>query len=291
MNQQRDEYESVGHLVELGYVDPQETTLRELAVRQQLEVELQQAIAAIKAGRDADVVAALNRLEVDDPDWIAPHQLLAELHLRAGRFEDAENELKWLEYHAIERPAISLLSARIAVARRHFSEALDLLDYASYVAPELSGVHTLHGIVLLRLGKLELAEQALEKALQQQSTDVRALDAMAAISLRRGDFEDAANWALSAVEADMQFARAHYNLGVSLAKMGRPAEAIAALETCVRIDPNCAAPFRWLATIAGAQPGDDNRATSYRKEGLERLRQRKARRRDSDKGGTRPSTD
>jgi len=89
VNPQHDKREAVHHLIELGYVDPQEIALREAAVRRQLEAELQEAISAIKQARIPEAIASLERLKADDPDWIGPHQLLAELHYRAGLFDEA----------------------------------------------------------------------------------------------------------------------------------------------------------------------------------------------------------
>lgn len=275
MNEQRNEYDAVRHLVELGYTDPDEVALREAAVRRRLEAEVQEAINANKQGRVGEAVALLQRLEVDNPDWIAPHELLVEIHYQAGRWGEAESELKWLEHHAIEHPRLSLMAAGIALLRRDLAAALELLDYAGHVEPTLAGVNTLLGTARFRLGQHEAAIEAFERALQQNPADASALDGLAAIYLHRREYERAAGFALEALEHDMQLYRAHYHLGVALAHMNRPQEATAALDAASRLAPVSAAPFYWLARIAEVQTGDAARAEEYRHRARATIRRRR----------------
>jgi predicted Zn-dependent protease len=290
VTQQHDDRDAVRHLIELGYVDPQEVALREAAVRRQLEAELQQAISSLKQGRVAEAVAWLERLKVDDAEWAAPHQLLADVYHRSGDWHKAEAELKWLEYHGVESPRLSMAAAGIAIARRQFISALELLEYASHVEPELTGVQTMLGAVLLRSGHFERAAKAFERALAQNADDSRALDGMAALCLHHRDYDDAANWALSAVEKDMQFGLAHYHLGVALTHLNRPTEAVAALEACARADGACIAPFYWLSRIAKQQLHDPVRAIAYREQCRQRLQQRRKRRATSTSQPHQPNT-
>jgi tetratricopeptide (TPR) repeat protein len=278
VNQQRDEYEAVRHLIELGYTDPDEVALREAALRRQLEAELQEAISAAKRGRITEAVASLERLKADDPTWIAPRQLLAEIHYQSARWDEALAELKWLEHHAAENPRLSLLAARIAIVRREFATALELLEYVAHVDPTMPAAHSMHGSVLLRFGNFERARKAFEQALAQNDGDARALDGMAALCLARGDYEEAANWALSAVEKDMQFSRAHYHLGVALSRVKRPTEALAAFEASSRTNPLCVAPYYWMSRIAEQQLHNRERADNYLAQGRKLLRQRRERR-------------
>jgi tetratricopeptide (TPR) repeat protein len=278
LNQQRDEHEAVRHLIELGYVDPREVMLREAAVRRQLEAELQAAMTATKQGRLAKAVALLERLKVDDPNWIAPHQLLAEIYYRSGRFGEAQVEIVWLENHGVENPRLSLLSAGIAIIHRDFAGALELLEYAAHVEPALPSVHSTHGNVLLRLGKVEWAHEAFERALVQNADDAYALDGMSAICLIQGGFEAAADWALRALEKNMQFFRAHYHLGVALLNLKRPAEAITAFEASSRTDPSRVAPYHWMSHIAAHQFQDPERAEHYLAQGRQLLQQHRERR-------------
>jgi len=108
------------------------------------------------------------------------------------------------------------------------------------------------------------AKLAFDRALSQRPTDAQALDGLAAVYLRQSNFAEAANAALEALEQDMQLFRAHYHLGVALAHLDRPNEAITALETSTKLSPISAAPYYWLDRIADRQLADRDRARQYR---------------------------
>jgi predicted Zn-dependent protease len=265
---------SVRHLFELGYVDPDVVAAREAAHRRQLEAEFQQAVSCYKQG-DAEVAARLfEKLSADDPDWIAPRQLLAEIYYRTGRISDARGQLDWLTVHAVEQPRLALISGAIALAGREMAEALDALQYAAHVEPTLPSVHTLLGTARLRLADIDGAEEAFQQAVEQNTADAQALDGLAAVCLRRRDFAAAANHALEALEQDIHLFRAHYHLGVALASMDRPRDAIAAWENAARTNAYSAAPYRWLQRMA-EKLGNAVLAAKFRERGREVVRQRR----------------
>jgi tetratricopeptide (TPR) repeat protein len=268
MQQPLDE-QSVHHLVELGYVDPDEAAHRAAAARQQRQAELQRASDLSSKGALRDAAAMLESLAAADPDWPAPRQLLAEIYYRAGQFDEAQSQLDWLTYHGVEHPRLALLAGAMALSRREPQVALEALEYARHVEPKLPSVHTLFGTALLRLGRLHEAENAFRQAVDSNASDARACDGLAAVCLRRGEFEDAADWALQALEKNMQLFQAHYHLGVALARLNRPHEALQALETSCRLEPMRAAPYYWLARIAGFQLNDSALASRYRQRGRE----------------------
>jgi tetratricopeptide (TPR) repeat protein len=270
--------ESVRHLVELGYVDPDEVAAREAARRRELEVRLRQAVELRRQGRDAQSLALVEELTRDDPDWISPRQVLVELHYAAGRWAEAQVQLDWLAYHGIEHPRFALIAGGIKAARREFRAALEELHYARHVDPNLGGVHILLGTVQLRLGRLDEAEDAFRQAAERDPNDAQARDGVAAVCLRHGEYEDAADWALRALEQNIQLFRAHYHLGIALAFLNRFDEAIRALETAAKIDPSRAAPYFWLSQIAKSSLNDPERSAQYRNLGREKCRQRRQRR-------------
>lgn len=268
---------TVRHLVELGYVDPQVIAAREAALRHHFQSELTAAKNLYEQGRHDEAIDILERLCRDDSDWIAPRQVLAEIHFRIGRFAEARAQLAWLAYHGVEHPRLAMLEGAMALSRRDLPLAVELLTYARHTSPELPGIHTLHAIAFLRQGKLSAAAEEFQRALQINPADARALDGLATICLRRRDFAEAADWALQALDRDIQFARAHYHLGVSLVHLDRPNEAAAAFETCSRLEPLRAAPFFWLARLSEVNLSDLPRAAHYRELGRQTIRRRRER--------------
>ena len=247
-------------------------------MRRQLEAEFQQAAKRYEQGDVEESAHLFEKLVVDDPAWIAPRQLLAEIYYRTGRLAEAQSQLDWLTEHAVEHPRLALIWGAIALSHRRLAEASDALEYAAYVEPTLPSVHTLLGTVRLRYADVDAAEAAFQKAVEQNPADAYALDGLAAVCLRRSDFAGAANYALEALAQDMQLFRAHYHLGVGLAHLGRPQEATVALEASAKINPNAAAPYYWLQQIAESELADADLAAQYRSRSREIIRRRRERR-------------
>jgi len=276
---------SVRHLIDLGYVDPDAVAAREAAIRRQLEAEFQQAAKVYERGDIEEATRLFESLSADDPEWIAPRQLLAETYYRTGRIADSRAQLDWLTVHAVEHPRLALISGAIALSGRNVTEAIDALKYAAHFEPTLPSVHTLLGTALLRSSDIEGAEKAFQKTLERTDADARAIDGLAAVCLRRKDFVGAANLALEALDRDIELFSAHYHLGVALANMDRPRDALAALENAARVNGNAAAPYRRMQRIAESL-GDVALAVQYRQRGREVVRQRRqCRQRQENVGG------
>lgn len=271
----QNEANSVEHLIDLGYVDLDAVALRDAAVRQQLEAELHQARQCLARGETAEAVRALERLAAEDASWISPRQLLVEIYFRSGQAAQAQLQLDWLAEHAVEQPRLALISGALALGRRDLAAAVEELEYASYVEPDLANVQTLLGSAHLRLGRLACAQQAFERALKNNTDDATAYSGLAATALRQDRVEEAAGFALEALERNMQLFTAHYYLGVSLAKLGRFPEAITALETAAKVASDRVAPYRWLTRIA-EQVNNERQAARYRELGREIVRRRRS---------------
>jgi tetratricopeptide (TPR) repeat protein len=99
---------------------------------------------------------------------------------------------------------------------------------------------------------------------------------MGVVCLQHGEYEDAADWALRALEQDMRLFFAHYHLGLALAQLNRPAEAMRALETGTKVNAARTAPYYWLAHIARYQLNDLATANRYRELARTIIRQRRA---------------
>jgi tetratricopeptide (TPR) repeat protein len=268
-------------LIELGYVDPEEVAAHEAARRQELLLQLRHAIDLNRQGRGQEAAAMLVKLAADDPEWVAPHQLLAEVYYSSGQWSAVEAQLEWLAHHGVDQPRVAIITAGLALARRKLLAALEDLEFARRADPNLPSVHTLTGTAFLRLGRWDEAEDAFREAATQDPHDARARDGLAAICLIHGENEDAADWALRALEQDMTLFHAHYHLGLALARMDRPHDAISALETAARLDGRRTAPFYWLSRITREQLSDARLSAEYRERAKQVIQDRRKRRQKS----------
>jgi tetratricopeptide (TPR) repeat protein len=274
------ELAAVRHLVELGYEDPLDVAMRRAVEERGRQTELARAQDHLDAGQLDDAIAICHRLALAAPEWMPPHRLLAQAHYRAGRHAATLEELEWLEVHAVEHPQLAMLRAAVDMARRRFDAALDHAQYAIHlgeVSPHLAapGAGVLIGEVHLRRGQLDQAQQAFQSAVGRWPTDAGALAGLAGVDLRRGNYNDAVDHALQAVESNVHLPLAHYRLGVALVRLENYPNAQVAFEAYARLSPRRAAPYRWLTFVVDKQ-GDASKAAQYRSHGRQLICNRRA---------------
>jgi predicted O-linked N-acetylglucosamine transferase (SPINDLY family) len=135
-------------------------------------------------------------------------------HHRAGDVAAAERSYRAaLERSPSNVPGLTLLSTLLLEQREH-EAALQLLDRAVQLVPELGLLHSNRGEALRRLGRSEEALVALERA----------------------------------VSVAPELSEAHYNLGLLLDQLGRLTEAVPAYENALELAPTA----RGLVTLLQA---------------------------------------
>lgn len=259
--------------MELGYTDPEVEAARAAARRQHLEVELQAAERLLREGDSPGGVRLLKQLAETDAEWITPRQRLLEIYVRERDFAEASPHYEWLAEHGVEHPRIALVGGAIALARREFVEAIDALTYVALVDPDAPSVHSLLATAFRRIGRYNDAEVAFQTALRHNPRDPVALDGLAAIRIAERKFEEAASFALQALECNMQAFAPHYRLGIALAGMGRSTDATTAFSAAARIGPTRAAAYLQLARINEISR---DTSTDYRELARAAVRQRRA---------------
>jgi tetratricopeptide (TPR) repeat protein len=237
------------HLSALGYEDPLEVAARETAIQRERTTILNRAISMMDAGLLAQAATDLEQLTHEYPDWLHSRSLLAETNYRLRRLGAARREIDWLTTHGFENPHLYLLSAAIETADHQFDRAIEMLDCARRGTILPSGSSFLKGNIHLRKHDLEAAESAFQHAIESNNMVTHALDGMAAVKLRKRQYEEAATYALDVLQKDMQFAKAHYHLGAALYFLNKPRESLQALASWASLEPLAAAPYRWMARV------------------------------------------
>jgi tetratricopeptide (TPR) repeat protein len=271
----RDLDPSVEHLVELGYVDPHDLAAREAAEQCRRITELNRALSLIDADLFAQAIACLEQLAKEHPDWINSRAVLAEAYHRANLWQSARTEIEWLMCRGIEQPQLYFLSAAIEFASRQYDLALEELQCAGRAGIVLPGARALEGEIHLRKRDFAAAEAAFRSSIEQEGPTLRTLDGLASVNLSFGRYEEAAVNALDALAQEMRFGRAHYHLAIALLQLDKPQEALRALETWAAVEPQAAAPYRWMARVCEQRFDDPPRAASYRAQGRDVVRRRR----------------
>lgn len=93
------------------------------------------------------------------------------------------------------------------------------------------------GKIYQRLEKFNDAKIAFENAINLESDVAKFHQALAATLIRTGDFEEAAEYALTSIELVKYFPEAHYVLGEALEKLGDLENAKKAFDTATKLKP------------------------------------------------------
>ncbi len=212
------------------------------------------ADAHFLAGRHEQAAEAAERsisIEPDSPNAAALESLLgrastAAAHTRAEtlRQQQRHDEALALYREALEmdsRFAPALAGMGIAFFElERYEEAIEWMERALAVAPELpeaSSLHRLTGQALHELGRPEEAAEQLARALSLDPRDGEALDRLAFLRFNAGRYEEALGHYQALLDIDPADATARTNLGVALLNLERYEEAARSLERSLELDP------------------------------------------------------
>lgn len=139
---------------------------------------------------------------------------------------------------ALGLKGVDFLKGVVALADRKPAEAMRCFESASAVLGTRPDVHLQSGQALARMGRWSEARRAFDRAYELDPENPHALTGLARVSLAERRFEEAAGFAMSAVQRLYHYPLAHFVLGVALARMGFLDRATSAWETSVRLKPD-----------------------------------------------------
>ena len=151
---------------------------------------------------------------------------------------------------------MTLLWAKIKLARGDLGGALQALLAAEAMNPQLPGIYIQIGDTYARLLQWQNAKIAYEKAIALDEDNALAFQGLSTVYRRLGDNQQTVDCALRAVSLLHRLPLAHFNLGVALARSGENERATVAFETALRFQPEMINAHRYLATIHKSEGGD-----------------------------------
>ncbi|CAO3435758.1 hypothetical protein [Azospirillum endophyticum] len=127
--------------------------------------------------------------------------------------------------------------------RNNNTQAIDLIDKAIDLAPEVADYHANRGIVLQRLGRLEQAEAAQRQALECDPTHIGAHFNLGLVLAAQDRLAEAASHYAEAARLSPGLADAHLNLGAVLQGLDRSDEALKAHARAAELMPGDPRPW------------------------------------------------
>ena len=189
-------------------------------------------------GENAEILKKQGYKVGDSVIDIIPYYMdLLTIALNQNQFDKAEKYLHLLRTLDKRFEINTYFSeAKILVNKGKIHEALKLLQIAKDRKPNAEVWYQI-GKIHAQLLQFQDAKKSFEKALEFEIDRSKFHQAMAAVLIRLGDYEEAAEHALTAIELVKYYPEAHYVLGEALEKLGDLENAKIAYETASKLKP------------------------------------------------------
>ena len=190
------------------------------------------------------------------------YELTMSAYELAGRQKPAEalEALRRAEKLDPDVTQVQYLIGMILGTQGRFPEAAAALERAVTLNPRYVPARFRLALAYLRLDRYDRAERALQTVIEDEPRNVSAHHNLAAIAYSRGDFERAEKLERQAVAINPDYFEAWNTLGAIQVVTKRPSEAIAALNTAIRLNPTSGQAHYNLA-LAFRANGDADRAS------------------------------
>ena len=231
----------------------------------------------------ADVLLGLERFEdaIQDaqsvldtePDHWHSFEQMIDAAVAMNRPEDAEAHARNLVRLAPTEPGALLAASRFHRSQDRLDQALELVDKALDINAGDQQARQLRGLLLFDMADYRRASEDLRQFASHHPNSVSAHCRLADSLLLSGDWEEAIDVAEHLIEIDPAHSHAHYVHGRALIDLGRPADAVAALDellptshchsllvaaSSVRGIGDYASARRYLDRVAEVQPDNRN---------------------------------
>ncbi len=165
-----------------------------------------------------------------------------------GRLMEAEAVCRQLLQAQPNLPEAEHLAGLIDHQNGKLGEAIEHLQRAIKLAPQVALFHANLGEMLRLAGRPKLAAAEARRALEIEPRMPMALSNLGVALYELKDYEEAARAQRDAIAADPNFAEAHSNLGNALHALRRFGEGIAAYRRALELKPNHADAWANLGT-------------------------------------------
>jgi tetratricopeptide (TPR) repeat protein len=259
----------------LGYIEDPSADKEKMAESAEIEAKYNVARTYLWKNRTDQAQLLLEEIVSRRPWEDRFLTQLAVCYFQGGYLAQAERVLFAIADGAEPGAAgMSLLWAKIKLARGDLGGALQALLAAEAMNPQLPGVYIQIGDTYARLLQWQNAKIAYEKAIALDEDNALAFQGLSTVYRRLGGNQQTVDCALRAVSLLHRLPLAHFNLGVALARSGENERASVAFETALRFQPEMINAHRYLATIHKSEGGNREKAEFHRSEVFRLIRSR-----------------
>jgi tetratricopeptide (TPR) repeat protein len=248
------EFDAALRAMRLGGPEATETARERFQEATRLDPSLWEAwydlgLLDLDDGDDAGAIAAFTSALKVDPSHTPSRIGRAEANARAGKTDDARDDFKQsLSELADDDPRRADISARLAALLRDakkYDDAIDVLRDTLRLQGSSSRIYTELGLIYLAEKRADLAELVLARALELDSKDPSAHNALALLFQLQGKAQEAFDQFDLATSLDPDYLEARFNKGSVLLDAGDYARAKQELAIVVEKEPE-----DWEAQVA-----------------------------------------
>jgi tetratricopeptide (TPR) repeat protein len=193
------------------------------------------AVAVASSRRVASALPLWQELADSYPEEQGFRLQVAACLLRLGRWAKCHDALDQVSGGLRQSPHAQLLAAGLALGEGRVGHALAIAREVGAAPLDDAALYNQLGQLFIDTSAWSEAESAFRASLATVAENPVALDGLAQLSRRQGDFAAAVEHALGAVGLRHFFPAAHFHLAEALVGLDRGAEAIVAYETALKM--------------------------------------------------------
>lgn len=201
-----------------------------------------------------------------DPDNLESYLNLGLLYAKVGRYSDAERTLNRALVVDPTSPSAHLYLGKVAMAQKHWKDAETHFQRTIQLAPYSETAYIALGDLYVqqddRTRAVEVYKQLLDRV---DPRDSEAVGRLIHLYLQDRTFEQAIALLDDVLKADPRNADAYLLKGRILGEMGKPADAVDALEKAVAIRPQDTAAIYYLGRLYDEQKLSDKAIVQFEK--------------------------
>jgi Tfp pilus assembly protein PilF len=194
--------------------------------------------AFLWSGYPEVAVIYLNEVVRRTPDNFLARLCLGQIHLEAGRIEEAREHLGRAAELNPESASVWNDLAGVEMRRGSYPAALKDLEKALAIKPDDPSALINCGLVYSKLENSERAEKMFRRAVELDSNDAEAAGHLGSLLADQGRFEEARKYLQQAIAARSDYDFAINNLGVLYLQVGKINDAIAAFRYGTQVAPD-----------------------------------------------------
>ncbi len=212
-------------------------------------VHVESARALSAAGRWEEALVHLNKMLDEDPGNLSAINIKAQVFRQMGRLDDAEKILE--RGLALDPKNSDIVSGLCSIewSRHNFEKVIELAKLGKKTRSPFSTFDALEVRALLRLGKMDEADDFLKRELKARPDDADLLVSRAILEMRRNEKEKAIRDLRKAIKIDPFHMLARKNLGQLLQQEENFDEAEKVYEQMLQIDPRDAPTLAALGNL------------------------------------------